>query len=56
MQSFDGNGYTISNLMINRTTFVSRRNNVGLFSATASNAEIANLGLLDVNLSKDSHQ
>ena len=49
---FDGNGYTISNLMINRTTVVSRRNDVGLFSATAraSNAEIANLGLLDVNV------
>ena len=43
---FDGNGYTISNLMINRPT----GNSVSLFGATASNAKIANLGLLDVNV------
>ena len=43
---FDGNGYTISNLMINRPS--SRR--VGLFGLTSSDAEITNLGLLDVNI------
>ena len=43
---FDGNGHTISNLMINRGF----SGNIGLFGATASNAEITNLGLLDVNI------
>ena len=42
--TFNGNGYTISNLMINR----SDTNNVGLFSRTASSARITNLGLLNV--------
>ena len=48
--TFDGNGYTISNLMINRgsTRFV------GLFGYTRTAAEIANLGLLDVDVSGQS--
>ena len=48
--TFDGNGYTIANLMINRgsTRFV------GLFGYTRTAAEIANLGLLDVDVSGQS--
>ena len=42
---FDGNDYTISNLMINSTS----TNFVGLFSFT-QNSEINNLGLLNVNI------
>ena len=44
--TFDGNGHTISNLMINKsdTTLA------GLFGYTETSAEIANLGLLDVNI------
>ena len=44
--TFDGNGYTISNLMVNKsdTTLA------GLFGYTETSAEIANLGLLDVNI------
>ena len=45
--TFDGNGYTISNLMINRTN----TRYVGLFGYTRSRAKIANLGLLDVDIS-----
>ena len=44
--TFDGNGYTISNLMINRTN----TRYVGLFGYTGSRAKIANLGLLDVDI------
>ena len=44
--TFDGNGHTISNLMINR----SGTNLIGLFGRTGAGAEIANLGLLDVNI------
>ena len=47
--TFEGNGYTISNLMINRPTIDSRGNNVGLF-LIISWYEIANLGLLNVNI------
>ena len=43
---FDGNGYTISNLMINRDG----SGRIGLFGLTSSDAEITNLGLLDVNI------
>ena len=43
---FDGNGHTISNLMIDR----SGTSRPGLFSRTESSAKIANLGLLDVNI------
>ena len=41
---FNGNGYTISNLMINRSN-----TDVGLFYSLGSRAEIVNLGLLNVN-------
>ena len=43
--TFDGNGHTISNLIIARrgTSFI------GLFDSIASGAKIANLGLLDLN-------
>ena len=44
---FNGNGYTISNLMINRGG--SDDNGVGLFGYTGTEAEITNLGLLNVN-------
>ena len=43
---FEGNGYTISNLTINR----GRTNGVGLFGYTGSGAEIANVGLLNVDI------
>ncbi len=43
--TFNGNGYTISNLMINRPNI----DNVGLFGYTR-NSEITNLGLLDVDI------
>lgn len=42
--SIDGNGYTISNLSINRDN-----NSVGLFAST-HNATISNIGLIDVNI------
>ena len=44
---FNGNGYTISNLMINRGG--SDGNGVGLFGYTGTDAQITNLGLLNVN-------
>ena len=43
--TFEGNGYTISNLMINR----GGEDDVGLFGIISWN-EIANLGLLNVNI------
>ena len=42
---FEGNGFTISNLRINRST-----NRVGLFSTVGQEAEITNVGLLDVDI------
>ena len=42
---FEGNGHTISNLMINRST-----NDIGLFGVTVATANIANIGLLDVRI------
>ena len=48
--TFDGNGYTISNLMINR----SGTNFVGLFGYMGSGVEIANVGLLNVDIIGDS--
>ena len=45
--TFDGNGYKISNLMINRTN----TRYVGLFGYTGTAAKITNLGLLDVDIS-----
>ena len=44
--TFEGNGYTLSNLMINRNTAAM----VGLFGATESKTEIANLGLLNADI------
>ena len=44
--TLEGNGYTIANLMINRSS----TNFIGLFSSIGSEATIANLGLLDVNI------
>ena len=43
---FEGNGFTISNLRIDRSS----ANGVGLFGYTGSSAEISNLGLLNVNI------
>ena len=42
---FDGNGHTISNLIISRRGTT----HIGLFGRTGTSAEIANLGLLDLN-------
>ncbi len=44
--SFDGNGYTISGLQINRDT----TENQGLFGVTSSDALISNVGLLHVRI------
>ena len=45
--AFDGNGHTISNLMINRGS----SDNIGLFGfASGAGNRIANLGLLEVNV------
>ena len=43
---FEGNGYTISNLMINRPGFI---DDAGLFGRIKTRAKIANIGLLNVN-------
>ena len=42
---FNGNGYTISNMQINRS--VGNQNNIGLFFAVGSSGRIENLGLVD---------
>ena len=44
--TFEGNGYTISNLTVNRLTF----NDIGLFGYMRADAEIINVGLLDVDI------
>ena len=44
--SFDGNGYTISGLQINRDT----TDNQGLFGVTSSSAVISNVGLLNLKV------
>ena len=44
--SFDGNGYTISGLQINRDT----TDNQGLFGVTSSSAVISNVGLLNLKI------
>ena len=41
--TFDGNGFTISNLYINRTS----TNNIGLFGVVGSGGEVKNVGLVD---------
>ncbi len=43
---FNGNGFTISNLMIDR----SGTSNIGLFGYTGSGTEITNLGLLNIDI------
>ena len=48
---FDGNNYTISNLMINR----SNSNSIGLFGDIGSAAKIANTGLFNVNIKGDNY-
>ena len=47
--TFEGNGYTISNLRIARRI----SNNIGLFGNTGASSEIKNIGLLDVNITGD---
>ena len=47
---FEGNDYTISNLMINRPA----TNNVGLFGYVGSGSEIANVGLLNMEVNGNS--
>ena len=42
---FDGNGYTISNIQINRS--VGNTSNIGLFSDMGSGGKVKNLGLID---------
>ena len=42
---FDGNGYTISNMQINRS--VGNTSNIGLFSNMGSDGKVRNLGLID---------
>ena len=44
--TFNGNGYTISNLMINRSSL----NGVGLFGYTGGGSQIANVRLLNVDI------
>ena len=44
--TFEGNGHTISNLMIDRIG----TDRIGLFGRTGTNAKIANLGLLGVDI------
>ena len=45
--TFNGNGYTISNLMINRSS----TDGIGLFGYTGSNSDISAVGLLNVDIS-----
>ena len=46
---FEGNGYTISKLTINKPN----ANSVGFFSSITSGAEINNIGLLDIDIQGD---
>ena len=48
--TFDGNGYTISNLIIVRVLTIG----VGLFASIGSGGKIANLGLLNANITGQS--
>ena len=43
---FEGNGHTISNLMINRSSIT----NIGLFGRIGSSSKISNIGLLNVDI------
>ena len=47
---FEGNGYTISNLRINKPN----TNSIGFFSSITSGAKINNIGLLDIDIQGDS--
>ena len=47
---FEGNGYTLSGLNINRTA-----DDIGLFSVTSHDAQIKNIGLLNVNVRGNSN-
>ena len=46
--AFDGNGHTISNLFINRTT--TNREEVGLFGGITSSSSVRDLGLVNVSV------
>ena len=48
--TFDGNGHTISNLFINRTTGGDDNQGFGLFAYLDSNSEVRRVGLLNVNV------
>ena len=48
--TFDGNGYTISNLFINRS-----RNNVGFFGHAGPSSFIRNVGLVSVNITSQNY-
>ena len=47
--TFDGNGFTISNLYINRAS----TDNIGLFGVVGSGGEVKNVGLVDVYVKGD---
>ena len=49
--TFDGNGYTISNLMINRPN----TNRLGLFSRVERRSKIIGIGLLDISVTGTAH-
>ena len=51
--TFDGNGHTISNLYINRTTILENPGAVGLFGFTGSSSVIREVGLVDVDVTGD---
>ena len=48
--TFDGNGYTIRNLFINRETAFAAGLSVGLFDRTGSSGVLRNVGLIDVDV------
>ena len=48
---FEGNGFTISGLYINRLA----QDLIGLFAVLGSGSEIKNVGLLDINVQGDDH-
>jgi len=48
--TFEGNGYTIRNLFINRTTFLEDAGAAGLFGFTGPSAVIRGIGLNDVRV------
>ena len=48
--TFDGNGYTISNLHIRRTSLLAGPERVGLFGYTTTSTVFRNIGLLDADV------